>query len=69
MKSVDQWVGVHNGTVQNGNVTKRYVYKMELVTEQYKLHNRMCEKTVHYKTVRVQNGTFYRTVRVTQRDV
>ncbi len=42
---------------------------MELVTEQYKLHNRMCEKTVHYKAVRVQNGTFYRTVRVTQRDV
>jgi DNA-directed RNA polymerase subunit K/omega len=50
-------VALHNGTLQNGNVTKRYVL----------------QNGTHYKTVRftkqyaLQNGTRYKTVRVTKR--
>jgi hypothetical protein len=59
---------LHNGTLQNGNVTKRYVlqngtcYKTVRVTERYVLQNSMC-----YKTVTLQNGTRYKTVHVTKR--
>ncbi len=51
-------VWLHNGTLQNGNVTKRYVlqngthYKTVRVTKRYALQNGTC-----YKTVTLQNGT------------
>jgi hypothetical protein len=53
----------HNGTLQNGHVTKQYVlqngtcYKTVRVTKQYALQNGTC-----YKTVTLQNGTCYTTV-------
>ncbi len=45
-------VWLHNGTLQNGNVTKRYVlqngacYKTVRVTKRYALQNGKCHKTV-----------------------
>ncbi len=56
-------MALHNGTLQNGNVTKRYMlqngtrYKMVRVTKRYALQNSTC-----YKTVTLQNGTCYKTV-------
>ncbi len=57
-------VWLHNGTLQNGNVTKRYVlqngtrYKMVRVTKWYMLQN-----GTRYKTVMLQNDTCYKMVR------
>ncbi len=57
-------VWLHNSTLQNGNVSKRYVlqngtrYKTVRVTKRYVLQNGM-----RYKTVMLQNGTWYKTVR------
>jgi hypothetical protein len=54
----------HNGMLQNGHITKRYVlqngtlYKTVCVTKRYALQN-----GTRYKTVTLQNGTCYTTVR------
>ncbi len=63
-QTVDIRVWLHNGTLQNGNVTKRYVlqngtrYNTVRVTKRYSLQN-----GTRYKTVTLQNGTCYKTVR------
>jgi hypothetical protein len=57
-------VPLHNGTLQTGHVTKRYVlqngtrYKTVRVTKRYVLQN-----GTRYKTVTLQNVTCYTTVR------
>ncbi len=37
-------MGVHNNTLQNGNVTNSTYYKTICVTKRYELHNGTCQK-------------------------
>jgi hypothetical protein len=61
-------VWLHNGVLQNSNVTKQYVLQNGTHYKTVHVTNGMCDKTVRVtKRYALQTGTCYKMVRVRKR--